>query len=80
LFLQRAFDARLDEPVQHLDDDAALLLVGDRSDRLAAEGRRELLKRKNRHGVSPVVELRHSWNFPLQRHVNGLHHKPFRPI
>jgi hypothetical protein len=53
LFLQRAFDARLDEPVQHLDDDAALLLVGDRSDRLAADGRRELLKRKNRHGVSP---------------------------
>ena len=26
------------------------------------------------------VELRHSWNFPLQHHVNGLHRKPFRPI
>ena len=44
--------ARLDETIEHLDDDAALLL-GDRSDRAAADRRRNLLKRESRHRVSP---------------------------
>ena len=27
-----------------------------------------------------VVEMKHSWNSPLQKPVNGMHGKPFRPV
>ena len=53
LFLpQRPLDARLDKAIQNLDDDAALLLF-DRRKRPTTHRRRNLLERKNRHGVSP---------------------------
>ena len=42
-----------DETVQDLDDDAPLLF-GDGRNRAAADGRRNLLKRENRHRVSPL--------------------------
>ena len=58
-----ALDARLDEPVQDLDDDAALLL-GDGRNRAAADRRRNLLKLKAGIVYPLVVELKHSWNSP----------------
>src|SRR5262245_3343542 len=47
-----ALDAGFDEAVQDLDDDAALL-DHDRRNRAAGCRRRNLLKAKRRHGVSP---------------------------
>ena len=55
---QRPLDARLDETIQHLDDDAALFF-DDGWNRAVADWRCNLLKRKNRHRVSPRVELKH---------------------
>jgi hypothetical protein len=53
LFLaQGTLDAGSDETIQDLDDDAALLF-GGRRNRVTTNRRRDLLKRKSRHGVSP---------------------------
>jgi hypothetical protein len=52
LLAQCAPHARLDETIQDLNDDTALF-PDDRSNRAAADRRRNLLKRESRHGVSP---------------------------
>src|SRR5487761_2312624 len=52
LLLDGAPDARLDEAIQNLNNDAALLFDDGRK-RRAANRRRDLLKRKDRHCDSP---------------------------
>ena len=53
LFRQfRSLDARLDETIQNLNNDAALFFDDGRN-RPAPDWRRDLLKRKDRHCVSP---------------------------
>src|SRR5260370_32183786 len=58
-----AFDARLDETIEHLNDDTALFF-GDRRDRAAADRRRNLLKRENKHFVSPRRLVETPLDFP----------------
>ena len=61
LFLElRTSEARLDETIQNLDDDAALLL-GNRRKRPAPNRRRDLLKLKAGIVVPLIVELKHPW-------------------
>src|SRR5258708_37823547 len=52
-FARGAFDARFDEAIQHLDDDAALLFL-DAWNRAATHRRRNLLKRESRRCVYPL--------------------------
>ena len=65
--LQRSLDPRFREPVQHLDDDAALFLVGHGRDR-AVGGEifsGEIFSNVKAGMVYPLfVELKHSWSLP----------------
>ena len=61
-------DAGLDETSENLDDNAALFGL-DRSDRAAANRRRDLLERKSRHVYPLFVELKHS-DGP-ERHIDN---------
>ena len=54
---------RFGKTIQDLHDETTWL-PGCRSNRAANRGR-DLLKRKNRHALSLVIELELSWYFPL---------------
>ena len=76
---QAALDARLDEPIQNLDDDPALLLVDGQN--WVAANRRRIFSNVKAGIVHPlVVELKHSWNSPRYRWKNCRDSKSFHPV
>src|SRR5665213_3545573 len=85
-FTQGPLDPRLDETIQHLDDDAALFpdpaCVGNIPGRCARRRGRDLLECKGWHVYPLVVELKHSRSspaleIPRLRQVNDLRYMPF---
>ena len=88
-FTQGALDPRLDETIQHLNDDAARFPghggFGHIPDRCGPRRRRDLFERKGWHVYPLVVELRHcrsppALEFPSLRQMNDLRYKPFPAV